>query len=87
MSDQEPADPFDAIAAKLQADREAEVARFAEMFIAPAVCTVCGANVAIPSQHKKFHDDLTAAFDTHSQNVQKICDWLAKHAAADPDAS
>lgn len=56
----EPTDPlFDAITAKLEADRKFESERLATMFTQPAVCLVCGAQVVFPEQHKAFHDAVT----------------------------
>ncbi|MFD6357915.1 hypothetical protein [Nocardia tengchongensis] len=72
MSDQEPNDLFAAIAAKLQADREAEAARFAEMFITPATCMICGAHVTIPAQHKAFHDGVKKSFAELSDYIEKV---------------
>ncbi|MFD9614955.1 hypothetical protein ACFWWS_36885 [Streptomyces sp. NPDC059083] len=72
MPDQEPNELFDAITAKLQVDREAEAARFAEMFVTPATCTICGAHATIPSQHKAFHDGVNKAFAELADRIEKV---------------
>jgi hypothetical protein len=44
---------------KLAAERaEKEAKAMAEMFIQPSICRHCGAQVAIPEQHKAFHDGI-----------------------------
>ncbi|MEU6582836.1 hypothetical protein [Nocardia sp. NPDC046763] len=80
----EPTEPaeFDAIAAKLKTEREAEAMRAAEMFTNTAICNLCGAFVAMPWQHKAFHDVL----DRSAENLLRYVEAIGKAAGVIPDA-
>jgi hypothetical protein len=42
-----------------------------EMFIRSGICKQCGAQVAIPEQHKAFHDGIERAFEAVAETFQR----------------
>lgn len=68
-------DDLGEIFTRMQADHEAKDAKaFADMFIHPAICRHCGAQVAIPEAHKAFHDDLTEFAKSVNQSFERVAE-------------
>lgn len=56
--------------------KAAEAKALAEMFTHPGICLHCGASVALPEQHKRFHDDIRKAFEEVSKSLTSMGDAL-----------
>lgn len=69
--------------AMLAEARAKEAKAMADMFLQPAVCRMCGAQVVIPEAHKAFHDGIeswmkdvmkafeVAGFETREQRANR----------------
>jgi len=59
------------IEAMLAEARAKEAKAMEDMFIQPALCRMCGAQVVIPEAHKAFHDGIEAWMKNVAKTFEK----------------